>query len=372
MDPQRLSRLRDAMRAANLDALFLTNPKNVLYLTGIPPMMEGLVCPFHDPEYFALVQPERLDVLCDGRYIAEIKGRPGFTANLLEAPVSAKVIGDKIKSLLAPSAKAIGYESDAVLHKDAVALMEHLPGFTWKPAEEIPANLRVIKSRDEIETIRKAQALTGQAFEHICKTIRLGMTEKQVALAIGNYLRENSDGNSFNPIVAFGETGAFPHYVPSPDRKLQKGHLVLLDFGGIHKGYCGDLTRMLVMGKADARMREVYDTVLAAQQKCLDGIRPGKTGQELDALCRDHFAFKGCANEFVHGTGHGVGLAIHEPPTLKKTFETKIAPGMVFTVEPGLYYTGWGGVRIEDLVVCTETGHENLTTTPKKLVEIAC
>ena len=372
MDTQRLRRLQDAVRTAGLDALLLTNPKNVLYITGIAPMMEGSVMPFHDPEYFALIQPERCDVLCDGRYIAEIKGRAGFTANLLEAPVSAKVIGDKIKGLLSPSARNIGYESDAMLHRDAIALMEHLPAYTWKPAEQLPADMRVIKSREEIELIRKAQAITGDAFGHMCKTIRVGMTEKQVALAIGNYLREHSEGNSFNPIVAFGETGAFPHYVPSPDRKLQKGQMVLLDFGGIYRGYCGDLTRMLVMGKADARMREVYDMVLAAQQKCLDGLRPGKTCHELDALCRDYFASKGCADAFSHGTGHGVGLAIHEPPTLKRTFQNKVAPGMIVTIEPGLYFSGWGGVRIEDLVVITETGHENLTPTPKKLAEIDC
>jgi Xaa-Pro aminopeptidase len=362
--------LRDAMKAISVDAILVSNPKNVLYLTDIPPMMEGQVMPFTDPEYFVLLQPARLDVLCDGRYIAEIQHKPDITANLLQAPVSARVVGEKIKELLPAGVKTIGYESDAVRHCDAIALMEYLRSYTWKAAEQALADMRVVKSPQEVELIRKAQAITGQAFEHICKVIRVGMTEKEVALEIGNYLRSHSDGNSFNPIVAFGETGAFPHYLPSAERKLQKGHLVLLDFGGIWKGYCGDLTRMLVMGKADARMREVYDLVLTAQQRCLDGIRPGKTGHELDALCRDYFASKDCDAAFVHGTGHGVGLAIHEPPTLKRTFEAKIQPGMVFTVEPGLYYPGWGGVRIEDMVVATEQGCENLTPTSKKLVEI--
>ena len=370
MDMNRVSRLREAMKQLGLDAILVSNPKNVLYLTGIPPMMEGQVMPFTDPEYFALVQPARLDVLCDGRYIAEIEHKPGISANLLQAPVSPRLIGEKIRELLPAGARTVGYESDAVRHCDAVGLMESLGSYTWKACEHALADLRVIKSPAEVELIRKAQAITGQAFEHVCKVIRPGMTEKEVALEIGNYLRSHSDGNSFNPIVAFGETGAFPHYVPSPERKLEKGHLVLLDFGGIWKGYCGDLTRMLVMGKADARMREVYDLVLTAQQRCLDGIRPGKTGHELDALCRDYFASKNCADSFVHGTGHGVGLAIHEPPTLKRTFETKFQPGMVFTVEPGLYYPGWGGVRIEDLVVMTDTGCENLTPTSKRLVEI--
>lgn len=370
MDANRVTRLRTAMKAGGVDAVFVSNPKNVLYLTGIPPMMEGLVMPFNDPEYFALVQADRVDVLCDGRYIGAIQGRPGYTTNLLEAPVSASVIGKKIKDLLTPVVKSLGYESDAMLHCDALGLMESIPGISWKKVEESLANLRVIKTRDEIELIRKAQAITSQAFEHVCKVIRVGMSEKDVALEIGNYLRLHSEGNSFNPIVAFGETGAFPHYVPSPDRKLKQGQMVLLDFGGIWKGYCGDLTRMLVMGKADARMREVYDLVLTAQQRCLDGIASGKTCHELDALCRDYFVSKGCGDAFMHGTGHGVGLAIHEDPRIKKTFQNKVAPGMVFTVEPGLYYEGWGGVRIEDLIVATETGHDNLTTTSKTLVEI--
>lgn len=370
MDPNRITRLRTAMQSAGLDAVFVSSPKNVLYLTGIPPMMEGLVLPLADPEYFALVQADRIDVLCDGRYIGAIQGRKGYTTNLLEAPVSATSIGNRVKGLLTPGVKTLGYEADALLHCDALGLMAAIPSVTWKTCEDMLANLRVIKSREEIELIRKAQAITGQAFEHICKVIRVGMTEKDVALEIGNYLRKNSEGNSFNPIVAFGETGAFPHYVPSPDRVLKAGQMVLTDFGGIWHGYCGDLTRMIAMGKADARMREVYDTVLAAQEKCLAGIAPGKSCHELDALCRDYFASKGCADAFMHGTGHGVGLAIHEDPRIKKTFQNKVAPGMVFTVEPGLYYEGWGGVRIEDMIAVTETGIDNLTTTSKKLVEI--
>src|SRR5262245_18479034 len=177
MDMLRLKRLQDAMRSAGLDALLLTNPKNVLYITGIAPMMEGSVMPFHDPEYFALIQSDRCDVLCDGRYIGEIQGRSGFTTNLLEAPVNAAVLGDKIRPLLMPGARTIGYESDAMLHRDAVALMGYLPVYTWKAAEQLPSDMRVIKSRAEIELIGRAQAITGDAFGHVCKTIRVGMTK---------------------------------------------------------------------------------------------------------------------------------------------------------------------------------------------------
>jgi Xaa-Pro aminopeptidase len=372
MDTARFDKLTSAMKSAALDAIFVTNPKNVQYLTGIRAMMGGSVQPFNDPEGILLAQPGRCDVLCDGRYFAENNAKPGIKAKLLNAPVTAKEIAARMRELLGSGKKSIGYEADALLYGDAVALMQEMKDLDWKPAEALLAGLRVCKTPAEIELIRKAQAITGDCFEHIAGWIKVGMSERHVAMEIDNYLRTHSEGGSFNPIVAFGETGCHPHYTPSPDRKLQKGQMVLLDFGAIHEGYCGDMTRMLVMGKADARQREVYDLVLAAQQKCLDGIKPGVTCHSLDALCRDYFKSKGCDAAFVHGTGHGVGLAIHEDPRLKQTFQTIVQPGMVVTVEPGLYYEGWGGVRIEDMVVITQNGYDNLTKTSKVLREIAC
>jgi len=370
MSENRVDRLRGAMADAGLDAVFVSNPKNVQYLSGFHSMMPGEVQPFGDPEGFVLVQPDRCDLLCDGRYIAGAKKLSGVTAQLIDSPTTASIIAARIRSLLGPKAKTIGFEQDAVLYADGAALLAETQDLAWRPAESILSGLRVIKTRDEIERIRKAQKITGDCFDHVAGWIRPGMSERDVALEIGNYLRVHSEGNSFDAIVAFGETSCNPHYLPSADRKLEKGQLVLLDFGAIYEGYCGDMTRMLVMGKADQRMREVYDLVLEAQQRCLDGIRPGRTGHALDALCRDFFAEKGCADAFQHGTGHGVGLAIHEAPRLKKTIQTKIDIGMVFSVEPGLYYEGWGGVRIEDLVAVTADGHENLTTTPKVLLEV--
>lgn len=370
MNKSRIERLNKGMQANGLDAVFISNPKNVQYLSGFHSMMPGEVQPFGDPEGFVLFFQNEAHLLCDGRYIAGARRLPGITAQLIESPTKPKTIADKIKSIMGGSGKVIGFERDALLYGDCVAWLNEMSSFTCKPAEEMLAHLRVIKTKDEIDLIRKAQQITAACFDHIAKWIRPGMSERQVALEIDNYLRTNSDGNSFNPIVGFGENSCNPHYTASPDAKLRKDQLVLLDFGSIYHGYCGDMTRMLVMGKADARIREVYDLVLQAQLRCLDGIKPGKTCHELDALCRDYFTQKGCAKEFMHGTGHGVGLAIHEDPRIKPGFTNKIEPGMVFTVEPGLYYVGWGGVRIEDMVAITETGFENLTTTSKELLEL--
>ncbi len=377
MDPQRLTKLRAQMKLAGIDAVFVSNPKNVQYLAGFKSMMPGEVQAFGDPEGFGLVTGDAMYLLCDGRYIAGARklaeSWPGATAagryvaEKIDSPTTAKTFAEKIKSLLPAGAKTLGIERDALLYGDAIDLIDLLGGLRCVPAEEILAGLRLRKSAAEVEAIRRAQRITHECFEHVAGFLRLGMTERQVALEIDNYLRANSEGNSFNPIVAFGQTSCHPHYLPDANRRLERGQLVLLDFGAIYDGYCGDMTRMLCMGRPDARQREVYDMVLAAQERCLAGVRPGVTAHELDALCRDYFAEKGCAEQFSHGTGHGVGLAIHEAPRIKKTFETKIEPGMVFTVEPGLYFEGWGGIRIEDMVFVTEGECENLTPTPKGL-----
>ena len=370
MDDVRLNRLKEAMKKAELDAVFVSNPKNVKYLSGFKTMLPGEVQGFGDPEGFVLVHAHRCDFLCDGRYIDGARQLPGVTAQQLESPVTAQSIAQKIQELLPSGTKTMGFERDALLYVDAVGLIEHMKGVTLKPAEELFAELRIRKTASELELLRKAEAMTCGCFGHVAKFIRVGMTEREVALEIGDYMRRHGEGCSFDTIVAFGEACCHPHYVPDPKRKLEKGQMVLLDFGIVHEGYCGDLTRMISMGKADERLREVYGIVLASQLACLDAIKPGVTGHDLDGVVRNLYEKKGCLDRFLHGTGHGVGLAIHEPPRIKIGFETVIEPGMVFTVEPGLYYPDWGGVRIEDVVAVTETGHENLTTASKKLLEL--
>lgn len=370
MTSDRLLRVTAAMADADLDALFVSNPKNVLYLTNFHTTMPGEVQPFGDPEGLVLVTDGEAHVLCDGRYIAGAKQLENVTAHQITSPSNAGVFAETLKKILGDGKKTIGFEADALLYSDGRQLLESLPEYTWKPSQSLFAKMRVIKTPEEIELIREAQAITSRCFDHVAQWIRLGVSERDVAVEIETFMRQNSEGNSFAPIVAFGETGCHPHYTPSPDRKLEKGQMVLLDFGAIHQGYCGDMTRMLVMGKADDRQKEVYDLVLTAQQRCLDGVKPGATCHALDALCRDYFESKGCADRFQHGTGHGVGLAIHEDPRIKKGFDQAVAPRMVFSVEPGLYYEDWGGVRIEDLVAVTDDGHDNLTTTSKELLEI--
>lgn len=371
MSAQRLTQVEQAMKREALDALFVANPKNVQYLAGFKTTMPGEVQHFGDPEGFALIHKGECHLLCDGRYIAGVKQLPGVVPQLIESPTTARTFAEKIRQIVGAGRRTIGFERDSIVYGDATALMEFSPDIEWKPAEGIFAALRLCKTPEEIALIRTAQAITGQCFDHMRGWIRVDMTEKQVAVEIETYLRSNSEGNSFAPIVAFGETACNPHYTPSATRKLEKNQMVLLDFGAIHEGYCGDMTRMLFVGKPDDRYREVYGMVLEAQQRCVAAVKPGITCHELDAVCRDYFSSKSCAAAFMHGTGHGVGLAIHEDPRLKPTFRNPVGPGMVFSVEPGLYFTGWGGIRIEDLVAVTPSGCDNLTTTPKDLIEIS-
>ncbi|MBN2561330.1 MAG: aminopeptidase P family protein [Phycisphaerae bacterium] len=370
MDEGRLERLKAAMEKAGLEAVFVSNPKNVKYLTGFKTMLPGEVQGFGDPEGFTLIHAKGCDFLCDGRYIEGVRQLSGVTGQLLESPVTAESIAKKIQECLPSGVKTMGFERDALLYIDGVGLIEHMKGVTLKPAEDVFSDLRIRKTPEEIELLRKAEAITSDCFEHIAQFIRVGMTERDVALEIDQFMRTHSEGCSFDPIAAFGETSCHPHYVPDPSRKLKKGQIVLLDLGSIHEGYAGDMTRMICMGKADKRLREVYDIVLEAQLAGLEAVRPGVTAHDIDMAIRNTFEKYGCLDKFPHGTGHGVGLAIHEAPRIKQGFETVIEPGMVFTVEPGLYYAGWGGVRIEDMVAVTETGYENLTTTPKELREL--
>ncbi len=370
MDQDRITRLKAAMKKAGLGAVFVSNPKNVKYLTGFQTMMPGEVQGFGDPEGFMLVHRGRFHFLCDGRYIEGARQLAGVNAVQLKPPVNAKNIAGVIKGLLARGTKTVGIEEDALLYADGVGLKKHLKGVRVMPAEGIFSELRVCKTAQEVKLIRKAEDITSDCFDHIAKFIRLGMSERDVAMEVDRFMRSKSEGNSFDPIVAFGATCCNPHYVPSPKQKLKKGQMVLLDMGAIHKGYCGDMTRMISIGKASPRLREVYAMVLEAQLNCIKAVRPGVTAHDLDMVVRDTFQAQGTLEHFLHGTGHGVGLAIHEDPRIKISFKTKIRPGMVFSVEPGLYFPKWGGVRIEDLVVVTEKGCKNLTRAPKKLLEL--
>jgi len=369
----RIERCQKLLAERNLDALLVSQPHNVNYLSGFRPMMWNLVQPADDPEGFVLVERDRMTFLCDDRYDASPAKATGADHARIRAPGGVAALSDAIQPRLAERVRRIGFETAGLLYADGTALLARFPKLEWVPSDDVVLQLRLCKDAAEIALLREAARITDDAYTHALKHLKLGMSERDLADVIDGYLRQHSEGPSFNTIVGFGPSGAAPHYEPSRDRTLKKGDLVLMDFGSIHKGYMGDMTRMAVMGPADDKQKRVYQQVLEAQEAVLKGLKPGITGNDADALARAVFQKHGVLDKFLHGTGHGIGLAVHEPPRLKPSLSNKLTPGSVFSVEPGLYEEGWGGIRIEDIVVMTETGPDNLTCSPKRdLISIAC
>jgi len=231
--------------------------------------------------------------------------------------------------------------------------------------------LRRVKDGQEIQNIEKAVELTDRAYAYILNHSKVGMTEREVAWELEKFIRESdSDGLAFPIIVASGPNSALPHHSLS-DRKLEMGDFLLFDFAARSNGYCADMTRTVVIGTASEEQRKIYRIVLEAQERAIEKIRAGIKGKDADKAARDVIEQAGYGENFGHGTGHGVGLDIHEGPRLSSLLgQEKLKPGMVVTVEPGIYLPGWGGVRIEDLVVVEEDGCRLLTRSPKRELQV--
>ena len=231
-----------------------------------------------------------------------------------------------------------------------------MPGVTLEPVGTLVSKLRAVKDTEEIATLRRAQAITVAAFTSVAPRITAGMTEKQVAWELEKAVRDaGGAGMAFSTIVGAGENGARPHHGAS-DRPIREGEPIVIDMGAVYEGYCGDLTRTIVVGEPDEKFRQVYDVVLRAMRHVEEIARPGMTGGEIDAAAREVITDAGFGEYFIHSLGHGVGLQVHEGPSARAEGEDIYAPGMTLTVEPGIYLEGWGGVRIEDLVILNESG----------------
>ena len=363
--PHRIERLREKMRDQQLDAILITNPENRRYLSGFTGHDSGA-----DSAGTLLVTADGMTLITDGRYIEQAEGEcPGVTIVKREGKYAPLVA----ETLLATAAARVGFEATHVTvatRDDLANAVKEKAGD--KPVPELVATrsliepLRAVKDPDELEAIERAVAITDETFAHICGYLRAGLTEKQVAQEIERYmLEQGAEGLAFDTIVASGPNAALPHAVPTA-RPLGLGEPITIDMGARFAGYCADMTRTVCLGVPGDEAQQVYDLVLRAQQTCEDGIRPGMTGQQADALARDTFTAAGRGDQYLHGTGHGLGLEIHEDPRLGQYAEdSTLEPGMVITVEPGLYVAGWGGIRIEDTALVTEDGIRVLTRSPK-------
>ncbi len=348
----RLSFLRE--KFGDLDALVISSPQNRRFLSG-----------FTGSSGVCLISRDQALLATDFRYYTQVEQE---CRDFELAQVGYDFLGQLPGLLSKLKVKRVGFEKRHITVADFEAYKNAAPDVEWVPTENLVEDLRAVKSVAEIETLRHAVKVTDLAFARALQTLKPGITEKFFQWAIRRAMFE-IDGRepSFDIIVAAGLNGAKPHAHPS-DAPIPRGVPIVIDMGALVNGYHADMTRTIVMGEPDDKFCKIYDIVLRAQKTALSGIRPGPNGREIDALARDLITQAGYGDHFGHGLGHGVGLNIHEAPSFSvRATDAPIKKNMVITVEPGIYLPDWGGIRIEDLVVVTETGCEILTETPKDM-----
>jgi len=364
---RRLTTLRSDFADAGLDALVVTHLPNLRYLTG-----------FSGSAGSAVVTANRCVLVIDFRYETEAKAlATDLPGGLIELRVVERTYDDTLVDVLVESAPArVGIEASSMTVgrfnrlTEALTKQENGRGEAkaLMPTERLVERRRAVKDSSEIEILREAAHRLSAVARGVPEMVREGRTELEIAADIDMAIRHAGfERQAFETIVAGGENGARPHARPG-NRSLRRGDWVVLDFGGIYDGYCVDLTRTLPVGAADPELLRVAAAVLEAHDAAIASVRPGARPSEIDGAARQVLARHGLADVFGHGTGHGLGLEVHEDPRISKLPsalpDEPVVPGMVFTIEPGAYVPGLGGVRIEDDVLVVEHGCEVLTDVP--------
>ncbi|EZH67731.1 Xaa-Pro dipeptidase [Bacillaceae bacterium JMAK1] len=349
---KRVDNVRKQFQSLGIDAFIIESEANRRYLSHFTGSA-GVVFLTESESYF----------ITDFRYVEQATSQcVGYTIVEHKGSVATE-IQELVKK---HNVKAVGFEKSYTTF-EKYELYKHEHSIPLVPLSGVVESLRQFKDEEEIATMKKAAAIADEAYAHILNYIKPGMREKEVRDELEFKMRQlGADGSSFDMIVASGTRGALPHGVAS-DKVIEEGELVTLDFGAIYEGYCSDITRTLAVGEPSEQMKKVFDTVLQAQLNGVEQIKPGMTGQEADDICRSYIYEQGYEGKFGHGLGHGLGIEVHEEPRLSPKGNVVLQPGMVVTVEPGIYLPGIGGVRIEDDIVITETGNERLTTSDKTL-----
>ncbi len=353
----RQKKFQQTLDGRKLDGFVVTHPANLRYLCGYTGS-NGLL----------LFLAGRRVFFTDGRYTEqaheEVQGARVVIAKGALFVDAGKIIGKL------PSA-AIGFESDHISVAAAAPMHKLVPrGIRWKPLAGLIMQQRIIKDAEELAIIRDAVQLGASVYEEAKTFLRPGARESEVAGKLEYAARRaGADGMSFDTIVAAGKRGALPHGRASA-QPIPRSGFVVIDSGVILRGYCSDMTRTVHVGRVKREERWWYEAVLEAQLAGVAAVVPGKTAGEVDQAARQALRRARLDRYFTHSTGHGVGLEIHEPPRLGKGQSERLEPGMVITIEPGIYVPGKGGIRIEDMVVVTDTGCEVLTPVTKELIEI--
>ena len=360
---QRIERLRGLFDEAGVDALLVSQPESRFFLSGYT----GHDLPPRDSAGYLVIGRGGATLLTDPRTSEQAEQ---------EAPDYEVVVythGARATARLAETVQKLGIKR---LGFESI----HLPYASWEsfgeaikehaelvPVKDLVDQLRITKDEAELASLQKAVDVLDDCFEHIARNeLRVGRTEKEIAAAVEAYLNSRGHTTSFPSIVASGPNASMPHAVPT-DRQIQEGEPITIDIGAKVDGYCSDMTRTVCIGEPSEQLRKVHALVLEAQELAERQIRNGMTGKEADAIAREFLTEMGYGEDFTHGLGHGIGLEVHEPPWVSLRGEQPLAKGMVFSVEPGIYLPGWGGVRIEDLVVMEDDGVRVLCRSPKSL-----
>ena len=352
---KRLQKLRTPVMEKGLDGLLVSRPENLRYLSG-----------FTGSSGWLLISEQHAILATDFRYVEQARGEsPDFEIFQTEGE-----LGNWLPGLVSDLGwRKLGFEADYVSHDSYQKLSQSIEtkqvNLELISTTGMVEHLRSIKEPQELELITKAVALADAAFEQAKALIRPGLTEKEVAWEIEKLLRQGgSEGTPFEIAVASGPNSALPHARPT-EKAICSGEPVLIDMGARISGYCSDLSRTFFLGEADGTLREIYEIVLKAQTTAITGAKSGMNASQVDKLARNVIEQAGYGEDFGHGLGHGVGLVVHELPTIGPASTASLADGMVFTIEPGIYLPGRGGVRIEDMVVL-ENGEARLLTKAEK------
>lgn len=349
-----LEQLRTALRAQQSDVFIITSHQNRRYLTGFTGSAGTVV----------ITQTQAL-LLVDFRYTQQATNQ---SKEFDVREIDRSHLYETIQEILdTESIQTVGFEQQHVTY-EAYQLMSSKLTATLKPLSNIVENLRMIKTTEEIELIKKAAWVSDEAFKYILTFIKPGVSEIDIANELEFHMRKNgATGAAFDIIVASGHRSALPHGVAS-DKKIEKGDMLTLDFGAYYQGYRSDMTRTIAVGEPPEKLKEVYQIVYDSLQKALSNMKAGITGKEADSYSRDFIKAKGYGKNYGHGSGHGIGLDIHENIFMSTVCEDILEENMVLTVEPGIYIPKIGGVRIEDDVIVTKNGVEVITNSPKELI----
>ncbi len=357
MDHQ-LRRTGLASRCTDLsvDAIVVTRLPNVRYLSG-----------FTGSNGQVLVAPAEAVFFTDGRYTEQSRHEVGGIERITYPNGFGGSLAEQCARL---GVSRLGFEAHDVTVALLNKLTQKLPGIELVPVEEEVERLRWVKDAEELASLQRAQDATDGGFDAVLEYLAVGMTERQVALELEQLMRQaGADGLSFDSIVAFGENAAEPHHEPT-HRVLEEGDVIKIDFGALSAGYHADMTRTVAFGQPAAELKKIHDVVRTSQQAGIDAVKAGVTGGSVDALSRAVIDAAGYGEYFSHSLGHGVGLEIHEGPSLIKDGDDVLPVGAVVTVEPGIYIPGLGGVRIEDSVEVTADGCRVLGSSTRELIEL--